>query len=96
MLWDKPKDYTFRTMAGDFYKAGGDDQLLSTLAVLAEEAVPSPAAMWQLTALYNSSSRVSNTLFWLLWIPGICMVHIQTDREVKYSYTQKKKKKKIK
>ena len=41
-------------------------QQLRTLAALAEDLglIPGTSATWQLTTVYKSSSRESNTLFW--------------------------------
>jgi hypothetical protein len=35
---------------------------------------------WQLTTIYNGSSRRPNTFFWPLWTPGTCMAHRHTLR----------------
>jgi hypothetical protein len=52
-------------------EAGEMTQQLRALAVLPENWVQVSALTWQPTAICNYSSRGSDTLFWLLYAPGI-------------------------
>jgi hypothetical protein len=44
--------------------------------------------MWQFLTICNFSSKGSDTLFWLLWAPGMLMVHIQKCRKITYTHNQ--------
>lgn len=51
------------------------------LLLLQRTWVRFPEPPWWLKNFYYSSSRGSNALFWILWAPGIYVVHIHTCRQ---------------
>jgi hypothetical protein len=44
-----------------------------------------PSTTWWFTAIHNSSSRVSNALFYLLQAPDANSVYIHTNRQAKHT-----------
>lgn len=61
-------------------------QPLRALTALPEERVGFQASTWRLKTIYNSSSRVSNALFYPLRAPGTHAVH-RHSMQAKHPYT---------
>ena len=45
-----------------------------------------PVTTWELTTIYNSSSRRSNALFWFLWTSSTYVVYRPTCRQNTYMH----------